>query len=184
MKYKEEVYRRYLDGDSTAIEEIIHTYRENLIFFLTRYTHAPALSEEICEDTFLELLIHPRRYNFSVSLKTYIFAIGRNKAINFMRRHARLLPESEIPPVPDDSDYRALENRYIAAERDREVTVAMQELPEHYATMLHLIYFEGMPCEEAGRVMGKNKKQAENIATRARAALRKKLEERGFSYEN
>ena len=56
----------------------------------------------------------------------------------------------------------------------------MQELKEEYRIALHLIYFEEMSYEEAGKVMHKSRKQIENYAYRARNALKSILEQEGF----
>ena len=32
-------YRRYLDGDEAAFDDILRLYRDNLTFFINRYVH-------------------------------------------------------------------------------------------------------------------------------------------------
>ena len=69
-----------------------------------------------------------------------------------------------------------LEDEFIRKERERELHEALGRLHEDYRTVLHLIYFEDMSYEQAGRIMKKNIKQIENLAYRARISLRKELE--------
>ena len=102
----ESSYRRYLDSrskssnpDKTTLEdgdkafgEILEMYRSGLIFFINRFIANIDIAEEIADDTFLELIIHPKRYNFKSPLKTYLYAIGRYKAISFTRKRKHLLP--------------------------------------------------------------------------------------------
>lgn len=88
-----EVYRRFLDGDETAFEEIINEYRNGLIFFINRYINDIGLAEDVSIDVFTELYIHKSRYNFKSSLKTYLYMIGRSRALNVLRHHRRH-PES------------------------------------------------------------------------------------------
>ena len=45
-----------------------------------------------------------------------------------------------------------------------------------------MLFYEQMSPEEAGRVMGKNKKQIYNLAERGKKALRTELERMGFDY--
>ena len=175
MDNGESSYRRFLDGDEKAFGELLDMYSENLIFFINRYVGNVAVAQEISEDVFVELLIHKRRYNFKTSLKTYIFTIARNKAVSYVRRCARR-PEYAYDYIENEADVKCLEDEFIKKERDRELHTALNSLAEDYKTVLHLIYFEEMSYEQAGSVMKKNRKQIENLAYRARQALKKELE--------
>ena len=93
----ESSYRRYLNGDDSAFSEVIDIYRESLIFFINRYVHNLSLAEEIAEDCFVALVVYPKRYSFKNSLKTYLFTIARNKAIDALRR------QKHISHVPDEA---------------------------------------------------------------------------------
>ncbi|MBE6772228.1 MAG: sigma-70 family RNA polymerase sigma factor [Ruminococcaceae bacterium] len=175
MDNGESTYRRFLDGDKNAFGEILDMYSENLIFFINRYVGNVSIAQELSEDVFVELLIHKRRYNFKTSLKTYIFTIGRNKAVGYLRRCAKH-PECTYEYIENESDRRNLEDEFIKRERERELHRAINTLNEDYKTVLHLIYFEDMSYEQAAKVMKKNKKQIENLVYRARQALKKELE--------
>jgi RNA polymerase sigma factor (sigma-70 family) len=176
-------YRRFLEGDEDAFGEIIDRYRDGLIFFINRFVHNVSVAEELSEDVFLELLIHKHRYNFKNSLKTYLYAIGRHKALDYIRKLSR---RNEVPL--DESVYAAqaydFEGSFLTGERNRQLHEAIDRLHGDYRTVLHLLYFEDMSAEQAGRVMKKNRKQIENLAYRAKNALRNALEKEGFCYED
>lgn len=175
MDNGENSYRRFLDGDEGAFRELLDMYSENLIFFINRYVRNVAVAQEISEDVFVELLIHKRRYNFKTPLKTYVFTIARNKAIDYVRRCARH-PECAYEYIENESDRKNLEDEFLKKERERELHKAIDTLNDDYKTVLHLIYFEDMSYEQAGKVMKKNRKQIENLVYRARQALRKEIE--------
>ncbi len=175
MDNGESSYRRFLDGDESAFGQILDMYSENLIFFINRYVGNVAIAQELSEDVFVEILLHKRRYNFKTSLKTYLFTIGRNKAVSYLRRCARR-PECAYEYIENESDRRNLEDEFIKRERERELHRAINTLNDDYKTVLHLIYFEDMSYEQTAEVMKKNKKQIENLAYRARQALKKELE--------
>ena len=73
-------YRRYLDGEEAAFEQIVKDYFDSLIGFIDSYVHDVSAAEDIAIDTFSDLIVHKHRYNFRVSLKTYLFMIGRNSS--------------------------------------------------------------------------------------------------------
>ena len=83
-------YRRYLNGDEEAFHEIVKEYFDNLVFFIDRYVNDYAAAEDIALDTFTQLVVNKQRYNFSVSLKTYLFMIGRSRALDYIKHRGKL----------------------------------------------------------------------------------------------
>ncbi len=165
-------YRRFLCGDEGAFDEIIKAYRESLVFFINRYVNDPMAAEDLAIDTFLELLIHRHRYSGKSSLKTYLFTIGRNKAIDHLRAKRRKTlvaledAEHELPAVPSP------EANIFRDETAKQVNDAMEKLPEEMRIALHLVYFEELSYDETARVMKKNRKQVDNLLYRAKNELR------------
>lgn len=183
MDHGESSYRRFLDGDESALDAIIKLHFDGLAFFINRYLHDVHASEDIAIDVLLQLVIHPHRYNFKTSLKTYLYMMARSRALNELKRRsrARLLPLDEMGEISDGDEQTLLE-AVLADERARLVHKAMSHLAAPMREVLHLIYFEGMSYEEAGRVMKKTKKQIDNLPYRAKAALRSELGEEGATY--
>lgn len=64
------------------------------------------------------------------------------------------------------------------------VREGLEKLNDDYKRIIHLIYFEDLSQAEAAKVLGKNKKQTDNLIYRAKKALKDALEKEGFSYEN
>ena len=93
-------------------------------------------------------------------------------------RKKRLL----LTPLEEQPDTAAVppEMDILREERDRQLYRAMERLNTEYRQILILLYFEDMSHEEAGRVMGKNRKQIYNLADRGRRALKEELERMGF----
>ena len=174
-------YRRFLDGDKSAFDELIETYREPLIAFINGFLHNLDESEDIAEDAFMELIVHPKRYSFRSSFKTYLFTVARNKAIDRVRKEMRYsrTPIEEL----DRADEVYTEDVIFRKENESLVKRAMEKINPEYAAVLRLIYFEDMTCEEAGKVLGKSKRQMANLTYRAKLSLKKSMEEEGFKYE-
>ena len=168
-------YRRFLEGDLSAFEEIIDTYKDSLIFFINRYVSDLDLAEDIAADTFAALLMKPEKYNFSVSLKTYIFTIGKNRAIDILRRRSRHGTVS-LDVIPSDtvSEESFIED-ILRDEEKKRLHKAINGLKKEYREAVHLVYFENMSVSEASAVMGRSKRQVENLLYRARKALKETL---------
>ena len=82
-------YRRFLDGDESAFESIMQELFHGLVFFLHGYVHDAQAAEDLAIDTFSDLIVHKHRYNFKVTLKTYLYMIGRSRALDYLRKKKR-----------------------------------------------------------------------------------------------
>ncbi len=177
MNNGESSYRRYLEGDVFAFEEIVRLYLDSLVFFVDRYVHDIYAAEDIAMEVFAYLVVYPKRYNFKTSLKTYLFMLGRSRAIDYVRRRSKI----QFSPLTgaEEADFYSLEEAIIADEEKRRLSRFIEELPNDMKAAVHLVYFEGQSYEEAGKVLKKNKKQIANLLCRAKALLKEKLGERG-----
>lgn len=178
----EELYRRYRNGEESGFDGLIELYRENLIFFLLRYLPSIEDAEDAATDAFVSLLLHPYREGRGCSLKTYLFTLGRNQALNLLKKQKRqdAFRETSLLPLTEDL---ALEDRLCQDEKRRDLLRALDALPAEYREALYLLYFEELSLEETARVMKKSKKQIENLSYRGKKALREKLGKE-LSYED
>ncbi len=83
-------YRRFLDGDKDAFAEIANELFRGLSFFINGYVNDINAAEGIAMDVFAELVAHKHRYNFKVYLKTYLYTLGRSRALNYIKRRKRI----------------------------------------------------------------------------------------------
>ncbi len=167
-------YRRFLDGDKTAFDEIFNLYFAPLTFFANRFVSNIHDAEDIAINTLLELLIHPKRYNFRTPLKAYLFSIARNKSLNFLRDNRNRTVSTEEMEI-ELADHRSLAEELIKREEQLALDEALQALPQEMQAAVHLVYFECLSYEDAAKVMRKSKKQIDNLLYRAKSALRNTL---------
>lgn len=175
-------YRKYLAGDEGAFGEIVKEYSDQLLYFTYRIVGNFRDAEEITSDAFVQIAVKKKAFRGDSGLKTYLFSIGRNKAVDLIRKNAsrREIP-TEDAELYEDTD--TLERRILRTERDRRLHAAIAELCEDYRCVLNLVYFQEMSTEEAAKVMKKSRKQTENLIFRGRKALKAILEKDGYGYE-
>ncbi|MBE5930861.1 MAG: sigma-70 family RNA polymerase sigma factor [Lachnospiraceae bacterium] len=179
MDYGACSYRRFLDGEESAFDEIMKELFHGLVFFVDRYVHDTHAAEDIAIDAFSDLIVHKHRYNFKVSLKTYLYMIGRSRALDYLK-HRKVIEFTELTEETElASEEKTLEECVLTEERKRTVNMAIASLPEDMRVVIHLIYFEEMTYEEAAKVMKKNRKQVDNLLYRAKKELRSLLGEDG-----
>ena len=171
-------YRRYLDGDESAFDEIVKELFDSLVFFIDRYVQDHHAAEDIAMDAFADLVVHKSRYHFGVSLKTYLFMIGRSRALNYIKRRRRIVMEP-LNEAETLAGWQSMEEQILADESKRAVNDALEQLPEEMRVAVHLKYFEGLSYEEIARVMKRTKKQVDNLLYRAKKVLRATLGEEG-----
>ena len=178
MDNGESSYRRFIEGDQSAFDELMDAYRDRLIFFIKGYVRSAEEAQDIAMDTFVEILVHPGRFRFKSSFKTYIYSVARHKAIDFLRKKRTVPDEGE--EIWDES---AIDSFY-RGEDAKTVRECMDRLNNDYRTVLYLVYFEEVDGDGAAKIMGKSKKQLANLLYRAKQALKTELEKEGFCYED
>ena len=163
-------YRRFLSGDEQAFDAIMEELFYPLVFFIDRYVQDVHTAEDIAMDVFSELIVHKHRYNFKVSLKTYLFMLGRSRALDCLR-HRKVLTMVELTETME-GDSVTLEELVLKDQLQYRVHQALNQLPEQLRTAVHLVYFEDLSYEETAKVMKKNRKQVDNLLYRAKKELR------------
>ena len=165
-------YRRFLDGDQSAFDDIMKELFNNLVFFINSYVHDIYAAEDIAIDAFSDLIVNKHRYNFKVTLKTYLFMIGRSRALNYIK-HRKVIDFVELTEADETVDEQeALEKTILEDEKKQIINKALDKLSEDMRVVIHLIYFEDMSYDETAKVIKKNRKQVDNLLYRAKKELR------------
>ena len=176
-------YRRFLDGDDNGFVEIVRVYNDGLILYLNSFVNNISVADELAEDAFVKLGVKKPRYTGKSSFKTWLYAIGRNIAIDYIRKKAK---EKTIPldDCAEHTEEELLESRYIRQEEKIMLHRAMNNLKPEYRQVLWLVYFEEFSHREVAKIMRKSVHAIESLVSRARQSLRTKLHEEGFEDEN
>lgn len=175
-------YQDFFAGNQEALTDIIRDYRDGLLLYLNGIVQNITIAEELTEDVFVKLVMKRPRFSAESSFKTWLYAIGRNLAISYIRRQKHIhISLENCPELTDDE--KNLERQYIQKEQKIILHNAMKALKPEYRQVLWLIYFEGFSQKETARIMGKTVHNVETLAYRARQALKVKLLEEGFEYE-
>ena len=176
-------YRRFLDGDDCGIAEIVKAYKDGLILYLNGYVKNIHIAEDLTEDTFFRLITKKPRFSGKSTFKSWLYAIGRNIAVDYVRRNSRIVGT----PLSDMENYlceeATLEQAYIRDERKIMIHKAISELRPDCQNILWLVFFEGFTNGEAAIILRKNNRQIKNLLYRSKQSLKLKLEEGGFIYE-
>ena len=180
MDNGESSYRRFITGDDSGLVELIRDYKDGLIMYLNSFVRNLNTAEELCEDTFVKLAVKKPKFRGKSSFKTFLYAIGRNIALDFLKKRGGNIPLDDLAEISGDCD---IELSYIREERKAAVHRAMGKLKTEYRQALWLTYFEELSNKETAAVMKKSVHSVETLIYRARLALKSQLEKEGFQYE-
>ena len=177
-------YRRYLDGDENGFIDLVKEYKDGLMLYLNSIVCNIHVAEDLTEDTFLKLGVKKPKYKEEKgSFKSWLYTIGRNIAVDYLRKNAKRL---EIPIdtcnhlASEDEDVEVL---LIKEERKILVHRALKKLKPEYRQVLYLIYFEDFSNKDVAQMMKKSVHNIETLSYRARKALKSELEKEDFNYE-
>lgn len=168
-------YQSFLMGNMEGFESLVIRHRDSLVSFLYRYTKDIHLAQDIAQEAFVEVLIHKERYRQEMSFKTYLFTIGRNKAVDFIRKNQKYMLVEKMSEYLEP--IKGLEEVYIESEEKQLLYESLYELRQEYQAAILLVDFEEMSYQEAALVMGKTQGQMKVLIHRARKSLAKKMKE-------
>ena len=176
-------YRRFLDGDDNGFVEIVRDYKDGLILYLESFVRNIPVAEELAEDTFVRLGVKKPHFSGKSSFRTWVYAIGRNVAIDYLRKQSKQAAVS-VDDCTELADMELLETAYLREERKIVIHKAMAKLKSEYRQVLWLRYFEGFSGKEAAQIMKKSTHNIETLTYRARQSLKSELIKEGFNYED
>ena len=171
------LYKKFLEGDINAFETLVIAHKDNLIYFISRYTGDAFIAEDIAQDVFAYVYVYKEKYNFNYSFKTYIYTLGRNKAIDYVRKQTKL----KVLPFEKDNEILfsedSLEEKVIKNEEKRLLINSLKKLKPDYEKAIYLVDFEELSYEEISKILGKTLGQTKVLIHRARKALKEMIKE-------
>lgn len=180
-----ELVRRCLVRDERAYRELVRTYQGPVMNLAWRITGNADDAAEVSQETFVRVLRSLHTYDPDRPLRSWLFKIASNLALDLIRRRKRRpigledLSDEEGPrieavdpgPAPDEG--MRLE---WSAERFESL---VGELPEHYRAILHLRYREDLSYEQIADTLSMPLGTVKVRLHRAHGLLRRKLNPRG-----
>ena len=171
------LYQRFLNGDNDALAALLNAHKEGLTLFLAGYVKDIFTAEELMEETFVRLAVRRPRFSGKSSFKTFLFAVGRNLALDYLRREKRRQTLPLADPAAMAAEQQSVEEAYLREEEKIRLHRAMAQLNDGYRQVLYLRFFESLSLDEIAAVQHKRKKQVEAQLYHAKQALRGILEQ-------
>ncbi|MBU0641101.1 MAG: RNA polymerase sigma factor [Planctomycetes bacterium] len=155
--------------DRTAFAVLYRHHYSAIAGYLYRRTGDLHATEDLVADVFLSAMQHLPRYRYrGVPFRHWLYRVATNAANRWLRRRRRPepLPTDLAAPRSSDVDERARAQRALLTLR-----------PKHQA-VLSLHYLEGLSVEDVAVVLGCRVGTVKSRLSRARVALRERLQTR------
>ena len=187
-------------GDEAAFQSLIQRYHGPMLRLAMAYVRDRGVAEDVVQESWLTCLRSLDRFEGRSSLKTWIFGIVMNVARARRRKESRILPFASLfkrddsdrrRPTVDQSRFGAdglwqsgpqkwdnlPESKVLGDETIERVKAAIAELPPKQREVIVLRDVAGLDAGEVSGLLGISAANVRVRLHRARAAVRKTLEE-------
>lgn len=175
------LYSAFLEGDISSFEELVIRHRHSLVYFLMQYIKSYQIAEDIAQEVFAYIYIMPERYSADYAFKTYLFMLGKRRAIDFIRKESKY--QAVSLEETDLRDTHSLDDIIFKRDDISNLRNYVKELKPEYRQVIILVDLYGLSLSEAAKVMDKSVSAIKVLSHRAKKRLKQMMEKGGFSYE-
>ncbi len=137
---------RVASADREAMRHLYERHYSGLFAFLCGRGADPGLASDTAQEAMLQVWRKAAKFGGKSSVKTWIYAIGRNKLIDRQRKSTRL---SFVDNVPETADPKpSPEALLIAANEAGRVRACLEKLKPAHRNALRLAFYEDLSYEE------------------------------------
>lgn len=129
-----------IDFNDSTFEDLFKSYFQDLMRFVCSYVNDEEVAKDIVHDVFFALLRNKKRLDVSYSMKSYLFTLARNYALNYLK-HLRVIAmnEREVSDLLENAG----EELGVYEERLNRLNEKLAELPEKQREVLMKCFVEG-----------------------------------------
>jgi RNA polymerase sigma-70 factor (ECF subfamily) len=162
---------RFLEDIADDFDLLVITTADELYRLAARLTGNLADAEDILQATYAKAfeMLSERRFERRASVKTWLYRIATNAAIDLLRRRGR-------KPILALSDAMDGQRLLEARAQLRELAVWLDDLPADQRAVLVLKELEGLTAAQTADVLGCTEGAVEQRLVRARTSLRARCE--------
>lgn len=148
-------------GDFAAFAELYQRYRRPVIAYINQITRNYDDASCIAQDVFLSVFEHVGRFDTERRFSTWLFAIARNAAIDYLQSRYRK-PVMDVTDLDQDNSPNSLSfdgatsiaETLAKAESNKLLADAIAQLPQMHREIIELVVFQDRSYEEASTILG------------------------------
>ena len=141
---------RVANGDRAAMRALYDIHADGVHRFVSSWLADPFDASDIVQETMLEVWRRAGSFAGRSAVKSWIFSIARNKAVDRNRKGGRAVltdsPPDQIDEAPDP--HAALE----AVQNAERIRACMDKLSAPHRAAIHLAFFEDLSYAEIAEI--------------------------------
>jgi len=182
---------RALDGDRTAMNDLVSRLRPHVEKQLLRYPVAEEDRRDLLQATLMQVVRRIGSFRGDSSFSTWLFRVTANEALMLMRSQRRLRARvvsgfeledlGALGVAQNGNDEQSDTLGYDQRERDAQVRSALDSLPPDYRDVVVAHYHQDLGLQEIADRMELTESAVRSRLHRARSKLRAMLERTGVN---
>lgn len=179
----EELIASFQQGNERAYLELVRRYKDRLVNFVFRFVGNQEQAEDIIQDTFLKLYTSAHMYREVAKFSTWIYTIAGNLAKTELRKRKRRNIISIHDMGLDDKEYEIPSFSYNPEKdqssdyNEKEIQLAIQQLPEQFRTVILLRDIQELSYDEISKIVDVPEGTVKSRINRGRQRLQEILKE-------
>lgn len=173
-----ELIQRALHGDTSAWGEIVRRYKDAVFGIAIGILGNPADAEDATHDAFIRAYEGLHTFHLDKRFSTWIFAVTANVCKNKLRRERIFTPLKYISRLTKGSDPA---QQLAHQERTQIIRDAIDQLGPAYRAPLVLRYYADLDYKEIAEALGLPEGTVKTRLHRAKAQLKRILEQKGVT---
>ncbi len=181
MNSDDELYRRFLAGDTSSYDQLMIRYGDSLTFYIHGYTHDLQDAEDLMIEAFARIMAKKPRIQAG-AFKAYLYKTARNLTIRFheKRRNMTVFSFEEMDREIADS---VLKEDILETRNRKEVLrTCLERIDPELREALWLVYFDDMSYAQAAEVMRVSPKRIDHLLERGKQHMRRELKKEGIRH--
>jgi RNA polymerase sigma-70 factor (ECF subfamily) len=180
----EELMVRIAKGDNDAFEILVNRHQASVLNLVYRFIGDRTLAKDLSQEVFIRVWQAAKTYKPEAKFTTWIYRIATNVCFNELKsaRRRRLFQfrrsnednERSIEETFTDGSPTA-EDLLLERERSRQISDALQSLPDNQRMALVLKRYDELSYQEIAQIIGCSVSAVESLLVRAKRTLQEKL---------
>ena len=169
--------KKCIDGDQRAQRVLFDRFAPKMLGVCMRYSKNSEQAEDVLQDGFVKVFTKLSFYKGDGSLEGWIRRIVVNTALDQIRKNAKFQDNVAL----DDVGYKIeLKGNVLESLAAEDLLKLINEMPTGYKVVFNMFAIEGYSHKEIAEKLEVSENTSKSQYSRARAFLKKKLEERNF----
>jgi RNA polymerase sigma-70 factor (ECF subfamily) len=180
----EDLMTRIAKGDGDAFEILVDRHQASVLNLIYRFIGDRTQAKDLAQEVFIKVWQAAKTYRPEAKFTTWIYRIATNVCFNelksarrrrwFQFRRSNEDNEGSIEETFSDGSPTA-EDLLLERERSRQISDALQSLPDNQRMALVLKRYDDLSYAEIAQIIGCSVSAVESLLVRAKRTLQEKL---------